>query len=295
MVRIRKVPEKHRLNLWPRCRVSRLFSTLLAAVALQVLSGCTLLASGSHERLLEHAGWTQSTLTAAGFQLSLFSPALPGEPQRFHIYIGGDGRAFVARQSVARDPTGTDHLGLRLAIADPAPSVFLARPCYYGGASTLPCEPTLWTLARYSPRVVGAVVEAISEIARRYPRAQLTLVGYSGGGVIALLAARQLERVERVITVAAPLDTTAWTHHHGYTSLAPGSNPAAERDWPSGQRQLHLLGVEDVEVPATIVASYHARTGLVPPRSVVVPMPGYDHYCCWDQTWPAILASLADR
>ncbi|NND68416.1 MAG: alpha/beta hydrolase [Halioglobus sp.] len=287
------IKQGHKLHI--QCCGSRWSCRVMAALGLLLGSACAPFGGPAHERLLESAGWTSSQLEVAGFQLALFSQALPVDTELLNIYLGGDGSAFVARQRIGRDPTGSEHTGLQLAIADPAPSAFLARPCYYGGAFTPPCEPSLWTLERYSPRVVGAVVEALAELARRYPRARLTLVGYSGGGVIALLAARQLERVERVITVAAPLDTAAWTQHHGYTNLSAGSNPAQITDWPVRLRQLHLFGDRDTRVPATVVASYHAATGLSPAQSVTVPVADYDHACCWVQDWPAILAALAAR
>ncbi len=274
-----------------RCRIA----ALPALFALLLGAGCALHGPASAQRLLNDAGWTQFVLPAGGLPLAWFSEPLPADTPHLHVYLGGDGRAFATRRRIARDPTSSEHLGLRLALADPAPSAFLGRPCYYGGATEPPCEPALWTLERYGPRVVAAVVAALADIAARYPRARLTLVGYSGGGVIAVLAARQLDRVERVITVASPLDTAAWTRHHGYTELAAASNPADLGDWPARTRQLHLVGTDDAQVPPFIAASYHTRTGLAPPHSVTVPLDGYDHRCCWLREWPAILGSPAGR
>ena len=258
-------------------------------------TGCALAVVDPAERLLEPAGWTRAVVAAGEFELSWFSGSLPADTPQLHVYLGGDGRAFVSRRRVAHDPTGSEHLALQLALADPAPSALLARPCYYGGALAPPCEPALWTVDRYGPRVVSALVAALAEIGERYPRARLTLIGYSGGGVVALLAARHVARVERVVTIAAPLDTAAWTQHHGYTRLGAASNPAAFGEWRDGLTQVHLVGVDDVTVPASIAASFHHRTGLASPRSVTVPFAGHDHQCCWLDVWPAILASLAAR
>jgi len=256
--------------------------------------GCSVLPDPPERHLLEHAGWARETLAVSEFQLPLFSESIAPDTAELHIYLGGDGRAFLSRQRVARDPTSREHLGLRLAIADPAPSLFLARPCYYGEASSPACDPTLWTVDRYSPKVVAAVVAGLQQVVERYPEARVTLVGYSGGGVIALLAAREVSRVTRIITIAAPLDTAAWTSHHGYTELSASSNPAALGSWREELVQLHLVGEDDREVPGLIARSYQERTGLKPPRSEVVTLSGYDHRCCWLESWPATLSSLAD-
>ena len=48
---------------------------------------------------------------------------------------------------------------------------------------------------------------------------EVTFVGYSGGGVLAVLIAERLDNVAGVITVGANLDTDAWTEHHGYLPL----------------------------------------------------------------------------
>ena len=260
---------------------------------LLVLQGCALLYDSSAEGLYKNAGWSRACIPTGDFQLTWFGEPVAADATELHIYLGGDGRAFVSRQRIAHDPTGSEHLGLRLAIADPAPSAFLARPCYYRGAPHPPCERSLWSVDRYSPRVVQPVVAALSEVAGRYPQARLTLFGYSGGGVVALLAARHVKQVARVVTIAAPLDTAAWTARHGYTGLATNSDPAALRDWREELVQVHLVGENDREVPPSIAASFHERTGLQPPRSVIVPLSGYDHRCCWLERWPATLASLA--
>lgn len=272
-----------------RQRITRSWRVFAGVFALPWLAGCALFAP-VHERLLDAAGWTASSISGAGFRLAWFSDQVAPDAPHLHIYLGGDGRAFVARQRVAPDPTGSAHTGLRLALADPAPSAFLGRPCYYGGAAQAPCEPALWSVERYGPRVVAAVVAALKEVARRYPQARLTLVGYSGGGVVALLAARQVGRVERVVTIAAPLDTKAWTRQHGYTALVPGSNPAALRDWPAALQLVHLVGERDRTVPTAIAASFQARTGLAPPQSEIVFFADYGHECCWAATWPDPLA-----
>ena len=241
------------------------------------------------------AGWRTEPVRAGEFTLRLFGPVIPAEVPRLHVYLGGDGLAFSSRYSVSRDPTPRRHLGLRLAEADSAPAVFLARPCYYGAASEPPCAPDLWTARRYGPVVVNAVLEALTHIGRRHPHAAITLVGYSGGGVIALLAARGHPRVDIVVTVAAPLDVAAWTRLHDYTPLAAGSDPAQLPDWPARLRQVHLVGEDDGQVPPAIARSFRQSPGARGADIRLLHLPGYDHRCCWVENWPRLLEQLTSR
>ncbi|MAT92766.1 MAG: alpha/beta hydrolase [Halioglobus sp.] len=259
------------------------------------LGACVDLSAGRPGEPALAAGWRGEPLRAGEFTLRLFGPDIPADVPRLHVYLGGDGLAFSSRFGVSRDPTPRRHLGLRLAAADPAPAVFLARPCYYGAATEPPCGPELWTLQRYAPVVVDAVLAALTDIGRRHPQAAITLVGYSGGGVVALLAARQHPRVDTVVTIAAPLDVAAWTRLHDYTPLAPGSDPARLPGWPARLRQVHLVGVDDVQVPPAIAESFVQSPGARGAAIRLLRQPGYDHRCCWVEHWPRLLGQVGLR
>ncbi len=115
--------------------------------------------------------------------------------------------------------------------------------------------------------------------------ARVTLIGFSGGGTLAMLLAPGLPRVTRVITVAANLDTAAWTAHHGYPPLTASLNPATRP--PLGPRiaQTHYLGERDSSVPPSLLAALRTRTADADWRVV----PGFDHQCCWVERWPVLL------
>jgi pimeloyl-ACP methyl ester carboxylesterase len=55
---------------------------------------------------------------------------------------------------------------------------------------------------------------------------RLTLVGYSGGGTIAVLLAARRSDVAEVITVAANLDVGYWTQRDGLSPLTGSLDPA---------------------------------------------------------------------
>jgi pimeloyl-ACP methyl ester carboxylesterase len=120
---------------------------------------------------------------------------------------------------------------------------------------------------------------------------EVTLIGYSGGGVLAMLIAARLEQVQGVVTIAANLDITAWADLHGYSRLLGSVDPATQRPLPSRIRQIHLAGERDLRVPARLSAPVVARQNDAW-RLVV---PDFDHVCCWERAWPAILAGLEQR
>jgi pimeloyl-ACP methyl ester carboxylesterase len=115
---------------------------------------------------------------------------------------------------------------------------------------------------------------------------RITLIGYSGGGVLALLIASRLDAVDQVITVAANLDVEAWAAHHAYSPLAGSLNPAVLAPLPARVHQLHLAGARDRQVPPATVASFLARNPAASFRIIE----GFDHRCCWIEQWPEILA-----
>ena len=67
---------------------------------------------------------------------------------------------------------------------------------------------------------------ALSDILQRRPYQGLVLIGYSGGGVLAMLLAEQFPATQAVVTVAGNLDTDAWAIEHGYSPLRGSLNPA---------------------------------------------------------------------
>ena len=208
-----------------------------------------------------------------------------GEIKELHVYLEGDGRPWLTRYQVASDPTGQDLLALRLMARDPVASIYVGRPCYHGFATDPACGPWWWTHGRYSPEVVRTLVEAIRGILPPRPPARITLIGYSGGGVLALLMAPHLEGVVQVITIAANLDTDAWAEYHGYSPLSGSLNPARQIPLDEGIRQLHLIGDQDARVPLASLSAYLARN----PKATLRILPAFDHHCCWEEHWPDIL------
>jgi len=141
---------------------------------------------------------------------------------------------------------------------------------------------------RYSPQVVSSLEAAIRHISAQRSAQRLTLIGYSGGGVLAMLLAERLESTQAVVTIAANLDTSAWTKHHHYSPLVGSLNPARQPPLSSNIRQFHLAGAKDVRVPAENVK---VVSGLQKDADLRI-YQNFDHTCCWLDIWPEILREL---
>jgi pimeloyl-ACP methyl ester carboxylesterase len=115
---------------------------------------------------------------------------------------------------------------------------------------------------------------------------RLVWIGYSGGGTLATLLAPRFDATTDLITIAANLDIDAWADLHAYSRLAGSLNPTRQPSLPARIRQRHYVGGKDGVVPKEVVAR-----GLVDPDTLIV-IPSYDHTCCWDAIWPALLAEV---
>jgi hypothetical protein len=232
-------------------------------------------------------GFERELVPGAGFMHVVYRRGknLSGGP--VHVYIEHDGRPWLDETTVSPDPTPTNPLMLRLMALDPASSLYLGRPCYFGLAATRGCSPLVWTHERYSERVVESMAAALRRVLPG-PDSDVVFIGSSGGGTLAMLLAERFPRTRGVITVAGNLDISAWAAHHGYTPLEGSLNPALRPPLDASIMQIHYVGGRDRHVPALIIRPFAAAR----PGTRIIEYPGFDHACCWEEVWPEILAKL---
>ncbi|MFO1352903.1 MAG: alpha/beta hydrolase [Gammaproteobacteria bacterium] len=205
-----------------------------------------------------------------------------------HVYLDGDGSPWLNRRQIAPEPTPREPLVLEWMVQDSAPSVYLGRPCYHGEASTPPCTPLLWTLRRYAPEIIDSMAAALRTINPARRQRPLVLIGYSGGGALAMLLAERVPETTAVLTIAGNLDITAWADLHGYTPLYGSLNPTTQAPLPPRIAQLHYSGGKDANIPPALSRAALERQ----PCAILIEVPSYEHVCCWRQKWSDILANL---
>lgn len=206
------------------------------------------------------------------------------------VYIEGDGFAWKSRTTPSDNPTPRNPTGLMLAAADKQTNVFyLARPCQFIGPP-LPanCQVNVWTQDRFSPAVIDAMNEALSQMVLRYPGVTLDLMGYSGGGNIAALLAERRSDVRSLRTVAGNLDVAYVNAVHHVTPM-PAAESAIDRA-PALRTlpQIHYSGEADTTVPPAVARRFqHAVGGRCVQTEVIS---GMEHGSDWAAVWPRLLA-----
>lgn len=261
----------------------------LAFAASMLISGC---ASPTEriDRTAAESGFTRHNVSGNRFDHLVMTRNLDGLAAggRLHVYIEGDGSAWIANRWIAQDPTPLHPVALDLMRIDPGPVLYLGRPCYFQLQRN--CIPALWAADRYSETVVEAMAEALNAF---LDTADLTgsiaLIGYSGGGTLAMLLASRIAAVDALITVASNLDVDRWTKYHGYSALTGSLNPATQAPLPERIKQVHLLGGMDKNVPPKIVEDALDRQL----HATLLRYPDYSHDCCWPEVWPEVLGKLS--
>jgi pimeloyl-ACP methyl ester carboxylesterase len=203
------------------------FGQLLAKlVVLTLVLGACASPPARLEAMAKDMGLADYGLRGGGFELKSYRNRGVLPSGRLHIYLEGDGTPWITRTRVALDPTPRNPLALRLMALDPAPAVYLARPCYNGIAGAPGCSPWLWTSGRYSEVVVSSMESALRSLIAAQALSEVVLIGYSGGGVIAWLLAQRIPEVRVLVTIAANLDIDTWADRRGFSRFSGSLNPA---------------------------------------------------------------------
>ncbi len=177
----------------------------------------------------------------------LFRPARNNSVD-LHVYIEGDGLAWLSRTVISENPTPTDNTTAMLARNDTSDAavLYLARPCQYVEAHEMQmCSQEYWTSHRLAPEVISALDTAISQAKENTRAEDISLVGYSGGGGAAVLVAARRDDVDFLGTVAGLLDHETWTDMHNITPLYGSLNPLDSIDSVKNIEQLHITGLDD--------------------------------------------------
>jgi len=257
---------------------------MAVAVCLLQLAGC-ISATRKFDVLAKRSGLEHVTIAGAGFEHRIYlDPADPETGGTLDVYLEGDGKPGArGGQQPATDPTTSKPLALQMMASSDRTGIYLTRPCYNGVNRSAECASSLWTSARYSQAVVTSMCTALERHVAAHPAGGVVLIGYSGGGTLAMLMAPCVRNLRGIVTVAANLDTEAWTSLHGYLPLNDSLNPARQPDL--SVPVVHYVGGRDTNVPPLMLEAYFSRQK----SATVLRRSEFDHACCWVEEWPALL------
>jgi hypothetical protein len=269
--------------------LARRIRLIFAFFCLFVLGGC---ASPFQDPVrVSHAfGWQWSVVPTEKFDIETARP--PGrQGDILWVFIEGDGLAYITPDRPSSDPTPSDPIGLRLALAQPSihPVAYVARPCQY----VLPkagrnCKRDYWTGARYSPDVIRSITYALDVLKTQTGAQRLVLVGYSGGGAVAVLSAAERHDIAAIVTIAANLDMALWIQEERLAPLSGSLDPANVAFEIGSIPQIHFSGeLDDIVAPFVTRAFMERLPAGAPARLVEVA--GFTHTCCWVEKWSELL------
>lgn len=266
-----------------------MFIKFFLLFSISFITACTSPAAHFHQ-VSRDKHFKQSVLKGTLFQHVIYTNAAAQQTSSsiLHVYLDGDGTPWLKKRWIARDPTARNPLILELMSIDTAPAVLLGRPCYYGLYASPACEPKFWTSHRYAQDVVSSMQEALTVYLKQHATIQkIRFIGYSGGGVLAVLLTPYFSQTQQVVTIAANLDIARWTSLHGYTALTGSLNPMQQANLAATIQQVHIAGELDTNVPVEIIQAYvNQKT-----QSEIVIIKGQGH-CCWDKRWADILSTV---
>ncbi len=264
-------------------------SLLHTCLSLLIFSACSTPAERIQQQAKSHKFQSQ-TITGNPFTHIVFNKKAFCTDNTVHIYIPGDGNPWRTRHRIALDPTPSYSLMLDLMSLDNVASAqYVGRPCYLGQYKSDACHASHWTHERYSADIVRSLHDVLHQQLARFPSCRATLIGYSGGGTLAMLVAPQLFQVNKVITIAGNLNVDAWQKIHAYSPLQGSLDPAKQPPLPARIKQWHLIGGMDDNIPA----SFSRQVIQNQPNAKILNFKKFTHQCCWKDIWPSILRKIS--
>jgi hypothetical protein len=194
------------------------------------------------------------------------------------IYFEGDGRAFINRHTASANPTPTSFFLINLIKEDDSANIlYVARPCQY--VSSENCQPKYWTNARFSKEII----DAVDEVVKAFPKFELELVGYSGGGEVAKQIAVRNKNVVNLRTIAGNIYHAKFTEIHHVLPLdesLPEQNLLKLANIP----QIHFVGSKDKVVPKIIAETYRDKL-LKKSCARIILVENATHSKGWNEEW----------
>jgi len=229
------------------------WKTYLSVVLTVLVSACT---GSSLERRLDRAasvggsaGFKYTEIRTSFFTLATFHRTNANGD--VSIYIEGDGFAYVTPSKLSDNPTPITPTGLILAASDLGGNViYMARPCQFVELKREQyCSKDYWSTHRFAEEVVSSYDQALDQIKESGLGRKFNLVGYSGGGAVAVLLAARRDDIGSLRTVAGYLDHIALNKEKGVAPLWGSLDPMRAAASLTGIPQVHYSGAGDKVIP----------------------------------------------
>ncbi len=203
--------------------------------------------------------------------------------QIINIYIEGDGRSWIDRDTISSNPTPVVPFALNLANLDTDNNViYLARPCQY--AFNQKCNESVWTSHQFSKSVLMSYMEVLDTIKEQNNNDKFNLIAYSGGATIALMLGANREDIHSIRTIAGNLNHNELSR---ITKTSPLTNSIAAKEFIFKTEkipQIHYYGGKDKVIPEKIYLDFSdnfVKKNCINIRKI----DSLDHYMGWDSFW----------
>lgn len=240
--------------------------------------------------LAARAGMTEENISVLPFIIRSYQRLNDPNEETVRIYIEGDGYAWQNLTTPSHNPTPVNPIGLKLATHDSGRNVmYFARPCQYNQLYDIKtCKNDYWTSNRFSSEIVDAMDQAIKKALSKTKFKKIELIGFSGGGAIAVLLAAQRNDIYSIRTVAGNLDTKTFTDIHNVSEMTGSKNPVSVALKINTVPQIHFIGAKDYIISEEIFHSYYkASQHSQCVKSFV--LKNADHQKSWVINWGKLL------
>lgn len=252
------------------------------------LAGCALLIPEPQANdIAQQAKMVKLSSNINGFELLAYSK-LNSKDQTINVYIEGDGLAWISRYELSKDPTPKFALALKLASLDTHNNViYLARPCQFNDFKHTSCASAYWSNKRFSEEVIDALDKELDKLLMNQYQPKINLIGYSGGGAVAVLLAARRHDIMSLRTIAGNLDHEYLNQLHHVSAMPDSHNPINFAKQIRHISQIHFIGINDEIIPEEITLHFMKKQGKADCASMIKVKA--NHQVGWTERWQNLL------
>lgn len=234
-------------------------------------------------------------IQSQGFEIVTYQK-IQNPSSEYIFYIEGDGLIFdKVRYQITKDPTPNSIFLIELANMDMRDNiVYVARPCQFIDidSSDVCKDNKLWTSHRYSPKIISVMRDVINKISlgKNYQ-----LIGFSGGGGIASLIAKDSNNISSLVTIAGNIDHVSFNEYQNSAHMTGSLNPVDYAKELAKIPQIHYSGSRDRVVVSSLLeqaVNKIKKTKNANKNIHHITIKGAGHDSGWASNWPKMLVDI---